>query len=568
MTSTHGSYARERPHITRNSFSVPDYDSEEDYDSEMEVKSIPPPPPPPRDAAVPESVISNGGSFVSDDDNNPYEPWNRTYCNTFESKENRGELKPAPNPIDETLGSASAAKTNISPADVIMWSKCCGDAPPLNFITSGKAHTSQAPTEGDQPTTSQQANVQSSVTVQSTARPAAVVINTSANRADEQSESDYGDDMSADLFDEDFDTDDYQQADRQPDTSSFSSQSPILSSLPSKIELAAHQSTIKESTKTMLPQSPVLAAAPVERRAPSPSDAAMPKAKQAYPSFQYTPPRFTTATQLSQYDHHFGSSSVLPTTSRDTSFMRSYGYTSSQDVQNVQDTYPHPYYPLDVSSLYYDPPALDWTWGASQIPSKPAAAAPNTLEPEPTPVPAPASSFVTIKTTPRVAIKDLVDGAEIVEEFSQKRRATPCATTSPILLRRAELSTSSGIKRKADQISEADKPEPILVSLPAADGGVESSLSQDQQDAQVVKTLTSTTNSQSQTDIWGPLGMIDSALPAALVADAQANTIDARPKKKARSDFYKYAAGAAGGIAIGAFGVVAALVALPPDFFV
>lgn len=558
-------YTDKPPVIANNSFSVPDYDdyySEDNDDSEMEVKVIPPPP---RDAAIPESIISISGSFGSDEEEAPYEPWNRSYCNTFESKGITGDLKGAHNAMQEAIGSSSKGKT--AAADLIMWVHGGGNQPETSSA-SNEAPASQTPAESSLPSISQQADVQAMIKVQSKTLPTPFMIETSANLTDEQSESDYGDDISADLFDEDFEMNDYQRAKPHLDTSSFSSQSPILTSLPSKIELAARQSTVKAATKPTLPRSPLLGSAPVEQRAPSPSDAAMPKAKPAYASFEYkSPAKATTTPQPSQYA--FYGTSTYPTTSRDTSSMRSYGYISSQDVNNVQDTYPQPCYPVELYSQYYDPPATDWTWGASRTANKPAAAAPKTLVPEPwgPPIPAPASPFVTIKTTPRVAIKDLVDEPETVEGASEKHRGKAFAKFVPIP-RKADNSAFPGLKRKADQISESEELPSISVSFAAVEDVMEPFTSQDQEDAQVIKKLAFAIDSPSQTDLWGPVSMIDNATSAPLKAVHHDQTAEERPKKKARSDLYKYAAGAAGGIAIGAVGVVAALVTLPPDFFV
>jgi hypothetical protein len=551
--------------IANNSFSVPDYDdydSEENEDAKMEVKVILPPL---RDAAIPESIISISGSFGSDEEESSYEPWNRSYCNTFESKGITGDLKSAYNAMQEAIVSSSKGKT--AAADTIMWSHGGGNRPNTSSA-SNEAPASQTPAESSLPSTSQQADMQAMIKVQSKTLPTPFMNETSAHLTDEQSESDYGDDISADLFDEDFEMNDNQQAKPQLDTSSFSSQSPILTSLPSKIELAASQSTVKVATMPTLPRSPLLGSASVERRAPSPSDAAMPKAKPAYPSLEYkSPAKATTTPQPSQ--HAFCGTSAYPTASRDTSFMHSYGYVPSQDVNNVQDTYPQPCYPVELYSQYYDPPATDWAWGASRTPNKPAVAVPKTLVPEPwgAPIPTPASPFVTIKTTPRVAIKDLVDEPETVEGANQKHRGKTSAKFVPIP-RKADSSAFPGLKRKADQISESEELPSISVSSADLLHVMDSFTPQDQEDAQVIKKLSFVTNSPTQTDLWEPVSMIDTAISAPLKADHHDQTTEERPKKKARSDLYKYAAGAAGGIAIGAVGVVAALVALPPDFFV
>jgi hypothetical protein len=550
-------FAREQSHISRNSFSVPDYDSEEDYNSDViEVKVIPPPS---RDIAIPESIISNGSSFVSEDDEVPDESWNRAYCNTFESKENRCDRGVAHNTVQEASHSTSTNKTSL--ADVTMWSHGGRDVLPDASSSSDKPSISQAAAKTNQPSTPQQAAAQSSCTVQSKTVSAPVMIDLSANQIDDESESDYGDDISADLFDEEFELEQYRRSYPPADKSSFSSQSPILTSLPSKIELAAHQLNAKEARKPILPRSPLLGSAPLEQRAPSPSDAAMPKAKQAYPSFEYAPrSKITTAAQALQYQSTHPI--LFPPARCGTN--RSSGFPSSQDVNNVQDTYQQPYYPFEPCYSYLDPPPnLDWLLTSTPFPNKPAAAASNTIEPGrgAAPLPAPASPFVTIKTTPRVAIKDLVDEPEILHAASQEQHGKAFAETIPVP-RQADLSTPPSLKRKADQISEAETPAPV--SLPDDQDDLLPSLSQYQEDAQVVEKLAVPTDSQSQTDFWK--AMIHRA--SALQDNAYGETTEERPKKRARSDLYKYAAGAVGGIAIGAVGVVAALVALPPDFFV
>ena len=556
-------FAREQSHISRNSFSVPDYDSEEDYNSEIEFKVVPPPL---RDVAIPESIISNGSSFVSEDDEIPDESWNRAYCNTFESKEIRADGKAAHNTVQETTH--STPKNKISPADVIMWSHGGRDILP-DESSSSKLSTDQAPATSNQPSTPQQPSTQQAAaqtisTAQSKTVTAPVLIDLSADLIDEDSESDYGDDISADLFDEDF-IEEYRRSDPPADNSSFSSQSPILTSLPSKIELAAHQSHAKEARKPILPRSPLLGSAPLEQRAPSPSDAAMPKAKQAYPSFDYGPrPKIMTAAQPPQHQSTIGS--VFPTARYGTSSLRSYGFPSTQDINNVQDTYQQPYYPFEPCYSYLDPPPnMEWLMGGTPIPNKPAAAASKIIEPGQgaAPLPAPASSFVTIKTTPRVAIRDLVDEPEILQAASQEQHGKVFARSVPVP-RQANLPTPSSLKRKADHISEAETPAPASSQEDQDD--VMPSLSQYQEDAQVIEKPAMPTNSQSQTDLWGT--MIENASSAASKANAHDQTSEERPKKRVRSDLYKYAAGAVGGMAIGAVGVVAALVALPSDFFV
>ena len=387
------------------------------------------------------------------------------------------------------------------------------------------------------------------------------MIDLSADLIDDESESDYGDDISADLFDEDFELEQYRRSDPPADKSSFSSQSPILTSLPSKIELAAHQLNAKEARKPILPRSPLLGSAPLEQRAPSPSDAAMPKAKQAYPSFEYAPrSKITTAAQALQ--HQSTIPSLFPPARCGTN--RSYGFPSSQDINNVQDTYQQPYYPFEPCYSYLDPPPnLDWLLTGTPFPNKPTAAASKNFEPGrgAAPLPAPASSFVTIKTTPRVAIKDLVDEPEILQAASQEQHGKAVAKTIPVP-RQADLSTPPSLKRKADQISETETPAPV--SLLDDQDDLMPSLSQYQEDAQVVEKLAVPIDSQSQIDFCKTI--IHKA--SFLQENAYGETTEERPKKRARSDLYKYAAGAVGGIAIGAVGVVAALVALPPDFFV
>lgn len=531
----------------------------------MEVKFIPPPRLAP--AAVPESIISIDASFGSDDDEAPFEPWNQSYCNTFESKKVIRDSKGAHTAMQDATGSTSNGKN--APADVIVWS-IGGRNLPDTSNAGDEATASQSPAEGSRSSTSQQAKMQSTMKMQSKSLPAPFMAD---SLTDEQSESDYGDDISADLFDEEFDMDGYQRAKPQLETSSFSSQpSPtITSSLPSKIELAARQSTVKVPTMPTLPRSPLLGSASVDQRAPSPSDAAMPKVKPVYHSSEYkSPAKGTTTAQPSQYAWCATDALPIP---RDTSFMRSYGYTPSQDVNNVQDTYQQPYFyvnPVEGYDDYYSAPPQDHSaWGASQYLSKTDAPAAKTMEQEPwgAPVPAPASPFVTIKTTPRVAIKDLVDEPEKVEGVNQKHRATAFADFFPVHCR-ADSSTLSGLKRKADQISEFRECQPTSVSIVAVEDAVERSTSQNQENAQVVNKLAFVADSQSQSDVWGPVSMIATPISAPLNADHNDQIVEERPKKKARSDLYKYAAGAAGGIAIGAVGVVAALVSLPSDFFV
>jgi hypothetical protein len=550
--------------ISHNSFSVPDYDdydSEKSDDSVMEVKYIPSPP---RVAAIPESIISVDASFGSDDEEAPYEPWKRSYCNTFESKDVARNIEDAHDAIQEAIGSTSKSKT--SPADVITWYRCGSNM--LNTSIANESSVKLTPAESSPPSTSQQAKVQTTINLQAKTLPTPFMAVASSNLTDEQSESDYGDDISADLFDEDFELNEYPRSKPPLDTSSFSSQSPILTSLPSKIELAARQPIVKISNKPTLPHLPFLGSAPAEQRAPSPSDAAMPKKPVYHSPENKSPPKATTKAHSSLYVYGFDS---VPTDSRDTSYMRSYGYTPSQDTSNVQDTYPQPYFPVEAGGYghpYYAPPAMDWSWGANQPVKKTAAPAAKTGEPEAfgVPIPAPASPFVTIKTTPRVAIKDLVEEAEKVDDVAQEPRGTAFAKFIA-LPRKVDNSdsTSSGLKRKADQISEAEDLSSISASLAAVEDAMEVSGSQDHENAQVISKLVA--DSQSQADLWGPVGMIDTP-GSAPKADIHDQIVEERPKKKARSDLYKYAAGAAGGIAIGAVGIVAALVALPPDFFV
>jgi hypothetical protein len=622
---------RARGHISCNSFSVPDYDSE-DYDSEAEqpgreatykVEVVIPP----RDAAVPESDVSNSGSIISDDEDTPdvSEPWNRTYCSTFESSE-------APNdPLSADI------KTDLKKSQ---------DAPE-------KESASQSTATAKLTTTPHRMELQSSMTVQATQAPTTKASDHHYNVTDED-ESDYGDDMSADLFDDDLDFADHQKPERQPDNSSFSSQSPILTSLPSKIELAAAHEPAKPASV------PVVAgktqsdhgSKPDAPRAPSPSDAAMPKAKTttSYPSppHKYTPAVYSTEPATDPFLNY-----ISPDVSSRTLDWSSYAPDLRYLDPNRQSySSAATYWPTSQPSYYYSYPegAGNHTWCYSSPAFKPVESASKPLEPIPAPAPAPASSFVTLKATPRVSIKDLVDESQPVREHIKNVGSNNVASQSTSGCRLPELRTS---KRKADQISDVETPASIPVLLPVAEISVAASLTEEQ-DAQVVDAVVSTTDSHSQTDslqsigkgeesrvktVWpeaqrralaeGVLKSLESnpqnealvisstdvleiladspaypdlckrletrgfkferrglakslmdivpSLQASKSASASSplvgeapNTVgeEERPRKKARSNFYKYVATAAGGIAVGAVGAVAALVALPPDFFV
>ena len=541
------SSCRDPSYVSRNTFSVPDYDSEE-YDSEVDQPvrqtdqrvevNIPP-----RDTAVLESDVSNGGSFASDDDEAPYEPWDSIYCSNFKAAEDRlaGNPKNVPNTNENPSASQSAAKENST-------------------------------------TIPRHVEMQLSMIAQSAKQPASRECDQYANTTDE--ESDYGDDISADLFDEDLEFDEHRRPERQPDTSSFSSQSPILSSLPSKIQLAA----VAEPTKPVPSQSssPALTR-PLKTsqgsssdapRAPSPSDAAMAKGKVAAPyQFPLTPKNHfqddttTPATTSSAYSQF--SVSHKPITCQPSGFMQSSSYSPNMSGPCVQDAYPQvyngnnnmygtDYWPAPQQSYYQSSllaPPLDYAWGYSPIAPKTRDPVPKPLEPTLAPAPAPASSYVTLKATPRVAIRDLVDELETAKEPALAHQG-PFASTFSNRGDRAY-----GTKRKADEISEDDKPALLRTPVPVIDDEIELAFSEE--DAQIIHSIMPSTISHSQTDSLQPVDMTDDVASQDTIGEREE-----RPKKKARSNFYKSAATAAGWIAVGAVGAVTALVALPQDFFV
>lgn len=601
-------------HISRNSFSVPDYDSvSEDYDSEVEqplreatrkVEVVIPS----RNAAVPESDFSNG-SVMSDDDDDattPYEPWNRSYCSTFESSEARNNRLSVDHKKDPKKAQDTPEKESV-----------CQTSPSANIGTS------------------QHLEMQSSMTVMPTQPP--VLQGPTQYFLTDEEESDYGDDVSADLFDDGLGFEDYRKSGPQPDNSSFSSQSPVLTSLPSKIQLAAGpepaKSAVAVAAKTQSNQVPKND----EPRAPSPSDAAMPKAKAT--TYTFKNPVYAAEPDAGSYGGYnnprnsdwSGYGAEYPVSDR-----YRQAYSNATDYWSTpQPPYYYSYSPVGAASN---------PWGYPTPAVKPVESAPKPLEP--VPAPTLTSSFVTLKATPRVAIKDLVDEPQSVGEPVKFVGAHDIASQSISWTRLPELRTS---KRKADEISDVDMP----ASIPATSTA---SLAEEQ-DAQLVDAVASTTDSHSQTDSLQPINKGDEArakvqwpessrhaladalvkslksnsqneglaisnavvlemldgnpaylelcksfesrgfkfdrgglakslmnyVPALKVSKSSPSSMSAsaptpaevpgnveveRPRKKACSSFYKYAATAAGGIAVGAMGAVAALVALPSDFFV
>ena len=561
--------------VSRNSFSVPDYDSD-DYDSETEHQVREPAQKveviiQPRE--VEDSDFSNGGSVMSDDDDEAiplYEPWNQTYCNTFQASE------PQSSGIPKKLHKTEAPETQPEGRQA--------DQPSASF--GGKVQTGQAVQAVSQLATSQ-------------------TIELDTDSGDE--ESDYGDNTSDDLFDDDVYAES-PMASKKMDNSSLSSQSPILTSMPSEIELAAHHPAVKEPINPISPQSPVVADTPIKPaqssnlgvpeapRAPSPSDAAMAKARAA------TPYPFNIASQYVVHENETtglpGSSMSNPfsvdndtVNSQGSGFMHTCGYAPSMSMHVIQDTYPIPYanttdyWPTSQPQYYQSPVsplAYDWNYGPMM--PKAAEPAPKTLEPSP--AQAPASSFVTLKATPRVAIKDLVDQTEPLKESATKPRFVPYSAHSRPsdpdvdMVQSLKSDYQQGMKRKADQMTQDVPLDSALKPLTRSDvyfmEGTEMECAlAEEQDAQVIEPATAATNSQPETIPMQPLSETEDSAPGEEIVAVQKRMVelqnqaaDVRPTKKARNSLYKYAATAVGGIAVGAIGAVAALVTLPPDFFV